>query len=148
MIIKMTSPDRSGLSIAVAGVVGAVAGAVATGIFNYLNHAADIDAKMIELSVGILRAEATPETRPLREWAIDVIGKRAAFNFDEAQKAVLLKQELPFKGPSFVPTTSNYSGFTTGGVQAPSQNYTGQPGAVLGPAHPSVAPAPPSGPKP
>ena len=101
----MTSLDRSGWSIAVAGAVGVVAGAVATGIFNYLSHRADIDAKMIELSVGILRAEATPDTRPLRAWAIDVIEKRAGFNFDEAQKAVLLKQELPYKGPSFSPSS-------------------------------------------
>jgi hypothetical protein len=62
--------DRSPLWLALAGVVGAVVGAGITGGFNYLGHRGDLDAKMIELSVGILRAEPTPETVPLREWAI------------------------------------------------------------------------------
>jgi hypothetical protein len=75
-----------------------VLGPGVTGWFNYVSHQGDIDAKMIELSVGILRAEPTPETIPLREWAIDVIDKRAKFSFNAAQRAALLKRELPFKG--------------------------------------------------
>jgi hypothetical protein len=62
----MAGKDRSAWPIAIAGVVGAVAGGLVTGAFNYLDHKADIDAKMIELGVGILRAEPTDETRPLR----------------------------------------------------------------------------------
>jgi hypothetical protein len=122
----MASPDRSGWPIAIAGVIGAVAGAVATGAFNYLDHKADIDAKMIELGVGILRAEPTDETRPLRQWAIDVIEKRADFKFDEAQRAALLKQELPFKGPSLAETPLSGSltpllDALTGKTKPPSQ---------------------------
>lgn len=89
--------DRSAWRLAVAGAIGVVAGALITGEFNYLEHKSDLDAKMIELSVGILRAQPTPETTPLRAWAIDVIEKRAKFNFDDEQRAVLLKKELPFK---------------------------------------------------
>jgi len=66
--------------------------------FGYFSHQYDLDAKMIELSIGILRAEPTPETTPLREWAIDVIDKRANFKFNAAQRAALLKRQLPFKG--------------------------------------------------
>jgi len=102
----MSSPDRSGWLIAVVGLAGAVGGAIATSAFSYLNNKADNDAKMIELSVGILRAKPTDETRPLRQWAIDVIEKRANFQFDDAQKAALLQQELPFKGPSFTQQSS------------------------------------------
>ena len=91
-------PEKSAGWIALAGTIGAIAGAVVSGLFNYLSHRGDLDAKMIELSVGILRATPTPETTPLRQWAIDVIDKRARFEFDEAQRAALLKQELPFKG--------------------------------------------------
>jgi hypothetical protein len=90
--------ESAGGWIAAAGVVGALAGALVTGAFNYFGHKSDLDAKMIELSVGILRAEPTPETSPLREWAIDVIDKRANFSFNAAQRATLLKKELPFKG--------------------------------------------------
>jgi hypothetical protein len=81
--------------VAAAGVVG---GAIVTGAFGYFSHQYDLDAKMIELSIGILRAEPTPETTPLREWALDVIDRRANFKFNAVQRAVLLKKELPFKG--------------------------------------------------
>src|SRR6266480_1874843 len=91
-------PEKSAGWLALAGTIGAIVGAAVSGVFNYLSHRGDLDAKMIELSVGILRAAPTPETTPLREWAIDVTDKRARFEFDEAQRAALLKQELPFKG--------------------------------------------------
>jgi hypothetical protein len=106
------SADRSAWRLAIAGVIGVVAGAVVTGAFNYVSHQGDLDAKMIELSVGILRAEPTPETIPLREWAIDVIDKRAKFNFNSAQRAALLNKPLPFKGPF---DSSWDSGFLGGG---------------------------------
>jgi hypothetical protein len=97
----MKTSDRSAWWLALAGAIGIVAGAAVTGAFNYFDHQRDLDAKMIELSVGILRSTPTPETIPLREWAIDVIEKRAQFKFTAAQRAALLKQELPFKGGSF-----------------------------------------------
>jgi hypothetical protein len=88
--------DRSGWWIALAGTTGAIAGTLITGTFNYLDHKSDIDAKMIELSIGILRAQPTPETTPLRDWAIDVIEKRADFSFNERQKVALRTKELPY----------------------------------------------------
>lgn len=87
--------------LAFVGVVGVILGAGVTGGFNYLAHQGDLDAKMIELSVGILRSEPTTGTAPLREWAIDVIDKRARFSFNATQRAVLLNQQLPFKGGAF-----------------------------------------------
>jgi hypothetical protein len=98
--------NGSSIKYAVVGAAGLILGAAVTGAFNYLSHQGDLDAKMIELSVGILRAEPTPETIPLREWAIDVIDKRAQFRFNAAQRAALLKKELPFKGGFFSPDFS------------------------------------------
>jgi hypothetical protein len=92
----MANKSAAWLALVRAG--GAIFGAAVTGGFNYLSHRGELDAKMIELSVGILRSEPTPETEPLREWAIDVIDKRARFEFNTAQRAALLKKELPFKG--------------------------------------------------
>lgn len=83
-----------------------IGGALINNAFNYLDKKADIDAKLIELSVGILRSQVTDETRPLREWAIHALEERADFKFDEAQRAALLKQELPYKGPSFTSPVS------------------------------------------
>jgi hypothetical protein len=94
-------PDLSAWWLALAGVIGAVAGALVTGAFNYLDHQRDLDAKMIELSVGILRSEPTPETTPLREWAVDVIEKRAQFKFNAEARATLLKKQLPFVGGTY-----------------------------------------------
>jgi hypothetical protein len=90
--------ERSPWWLALIGVVGIAIGAAITGVFNYVNHQGDVDAKMIELGVGILRAEPTPETAPLREWAVDVIETRAKFRFTAAQRTALLKKELPYKG--------------------------------------------------
>lgn len=90
------STDHSPWWLALAGIVGAVIGGAITGVFNYLGHQGDLDAKMIELSIGILRAEPTPETTPLREWALNVIDKRGPFPFSAIQRAVILKQPLPF----------------------------------------------------
>jgi hypothetical protein len=97
---------RSALWLALVGIAGAMAGALVTGAFNHFDHASDIDAKMIELSISILSANPTPETKPLREWAIDVIQKRAKFNFDEEQIAILKVESLP----RFVITTGGPSG--------------------------------------
>lgn len=96
-MVKESSDKRTAVWAAFAGVAGAAIGAGITSGFSYLSHQYDLDAKMIELSVGILRAEVTQETIPLRQWAIDVMDKRANFHFDQEQRAVLLKQPLPFK---------------------------------------------------
>jgi hypothetical protein len=93
---------KGGLLLALVAAGGVVVGAVVTGAVNYLGHQHDLDAKMIELSVGILRAEPTPETAPLREWAIDVIDKRARFSFDAAQRKALLQEQLPFGGSDVI----------------------------------------------
>src|SRR5262245_47145037 len=92
-----TTSDRIAVWIAISGIIGAFGGAAITASFGYFAHQNDLDAKMIELSIGILRAEPTPETTPLREWAIDVIDKRANFKFNAAQRTTLLKKQLPFK---------------------------------------------------
>jgi hypothetical protein len=88
--------DRSAWWLAVVGAIGALAGAGITGAFNYLGQKSDLDAKLIELSVGVLQANPTPGTVPLRQWAIDVIQKRGNFNFDQVQQQALLKEALPF----------------------------------------------------
>ena len=95
-MVEPKKSDRSGWGVAVSGAVGALLGTVITATINHFDHKADMDAKMIELGIGILRAESTPETRPLREWATDLIEKRGNFNFSPNQKAALLNKPLPF----------------------------------------------------
>jgi hypothetical protein len=83
---------------AVIAAVSAVVGALINSGFGYLSHKGDVDARMIELSIGILRAEPTKESASLRDWAIQVINDRSDVKFDDAQKEALRKKELPFKG--------------------------------------------------
>jgi hypothetical protein len=109
----MRGPAERSASGLVGGVIGGaivsaialVAVALISGVFSYVGHQSDVDAKMIELSVGILRSEPTQDTQPLRVWAIGEMEKRGA-KFTEEQRAVLLKQELPFKPGAFSLTTT------------------------------------------
>lgn len=111
--------DKSGWWLALVGAIGGIVGVAITGTFNYLSHRNDLDAKMIELSIGILRSDPKPETKPLREWAIDVISKRAGFSFDDQQRATLLKEKLPFStgGSSAAPGNVAYIGPCDNGFQ-------------------------------
>lgn len=80
------------------GIAGAIVGALATfgtGVLTYWSHQGDVDAKMIEMSVAVLRADPTSATDPLRDWAIEQIEKRANFTFTQAQKQALHKERLP-----------------------------------------------------
>ena len=134
--------DKSAWWLAVAGVIGAIIGALITGAFSYLSHQGDLDARMIELSVGVLRAKPTPETIPLRAWAIDVIQKRGGFIFNEEQRAALLKRELPLIPFTFSATAvSQGLPIPASTPVPPSPGPT--PGAAAGPT-----PGPTAGPTP
>jgi len=84
--------------IAVATVIGAF-GTLATVLVTYWNHQADIDTKLIELSIGILQEEPKPDTKPLRDWAINTLQARGKFNFGKDEKEVLLKNQLSIVVP-------------------------------------------------
>lgn len=113
---KEEKTDRAGWWIALAGTVGAIVGTVITGAVDYFDHKGDIDTKMIELSIDILRAQPTPETVPLREWAINTIEKRGDFQFSPEQEAVLRKQQLPHAA-----VLASQIGQAISGLKAPPQ---------------------------
>jgi hypothetical protein len=77
--------DRSSLWLAAAGVGGTLLGTVITAWVSMASHQGDINAKMVELGIGTLRSEPSPETTPLREWAIDAMEKHGGFSFDLEQ---------------------------------------------------------------
>jgi hypothetical protein len=53
-----------------------------------------MDVKMVEIGIGILRAPPKDDMVVMRSWAIDVIEQSSGRKFNDEQRAVLLKQEL------------------------------------------------------
>jgi hypothetical protein len=88
--------DRSAVMAGAIGVAGAVFGAVITGAFSYMGQKGDADAKIVELSLSILRSPPSEGTGPLREWAIEALAKHSHFKFDKEQQDALRKQALPY----------------------------------------------------
>jgi hypothetical protein len=82
--------------IGIGGVVGTLLGATVAPLVNYLTNERQMDVKMVEIGLGILRAEPKEDIAAIRGWAIDIIEKSSGRKFTEAQRAVLLKQELPW----------------------------------------------------
>jgi hypothetical protein len=76
---------------AIAACVGAAVGALA--VLNYggaIEHPAD--AKLLEMSVAMLREPARVDDDPLRSWAIKVVEKKSGVSFTDPQRAALLKR--------------------------------------------------------
>lgn len=76
----------------VASTVGALIGTLAAPFFSWVATERQIDAKMLEMSVGILREAPKIDDDPIRSWAIKVVEKKSAINFSDARKAALLKK--------------------------------------------------------
>ncbi len=92
------TPTLIALLISIAGAVGAVLGATLSPIVNYLVNERQMDVKMVEIGIGILRAPPKEDIAVIRGWAIDVIERNSGRRFTDAQRAALLKQELPWAG--------------------------------------------------
>jgi len=76
----------------VAACIGAIVGALAV---SYVTGAAverPADAKLLEMSVGILRETARVDDDPMRAWAIKVVEKKSGVAFSDAQRTTLLKR--------------------------------------------------------
>jgi hypothetical protein len=76
----------------VASTVGALIGTLAAPFFSWVTTERQVDAKMLEMSVGILREAPKIDDDPIRSWAIKVVEKKSAINFSDAQKAAFLKK--------------------------------------------------------
>lgn len=84
--------------IAIAGALGTLVGATIAPLVNYWTNERQMDVKMVEIGIGILRAPPKEDIAVMRSWAIDVIEKSSGRRFSTEQRAALLKQELPIQG--------------------------------------------------
>jgi hypothetical protein len=96
-----TSSTSLAVWISLAGVCGTVLGATLSPVVNYFVNERQMDVKMVEIGIGILRAPPVEDIAVIRSWAVDVIEKSSGRKFTEAQRAALLKTELPWVDPGF-----------------------------------------------
>jgi hypothetical protein len=86
------------------GLIGALVGGLLTFAGNAMNnlrpdpaYRAALDSKLLETSVSILRAPPTPETAPMRHWAVDVLEYSGRFSLTREQRDAFLSHALPDK---------------------------------------------------
>ncbi len=77
---------------ALAAAVGAAAGGLALASTGGGGVEHQADAKLLEMSVAILREPARVDDDPMRSWAIRVVEKKSGVSFTDQQRATLLKR--------------------------------------------------------
>jgi hypothetical protein len=75
-----------------ASAVGALIGTLAAPFVSWVTTERQVDAKMLEMGVAILREAPKVDDDPMRSWAIKVIEKKSGVAFSDAQRATLLKK--------------------------------------------------------
>jgi hypothetical protein len=88
---------RTAVWVSIAGVVGTVLGTTIAPLVNYWTNERQMDVKMVEIGIGILRAPPKEDIAVMRSWAIDVIEQSSGRKFSPEQRGALLKQELLIK---------------------------------------------------
>jgi hypothetical protein len=77
-------------------IVGALtlAGAVATGWLTFAGKDEELKVHLVEIAIGILRADPKEDVAPARGWAIDIIEKDSGVKFSEEDRAALLHKPI------------------------------------------------------
>jgi hypothetical protein len=83
---------KSAVMAAVAAAIGAVAGTLVLPSLGGVVPDHQVDSKLLEMSVGILREPAKADDDPIRSWAIKVVEKKSGIAFTDQQRAALLKR--------------------------------------------------------
>jgi hypothetical protein len=75
-----------------ASAVGALIGTLAAPFVSWMVTERQVDAKMLEMGVAILREAPKVDDDPMRSWAIKVVERKSGVAFSDAQRATLLKK--------------------------------------------------------
>lgn len=96
---------------AVGGVLTVIA-AVATGWFGYASKDEELRVHLVEIAVGILRADPTKEdVAPARDWAMDAINKYSGLRPFTAEEREALRGK-PIDTGYYTDTSTPYYGDT------------------------------------
>jgi hypothetical protein len=80
------------VTAAVAAGLGAVVGTLAVPSLAGAMPDRQLDSKMLEMSVGILREPVRVDDDPIRSWAVKVMEKKSGVAFTDPQRAALMKR--------------------------------------------------------
>jgi hypothetical protein len=72
--------------------VGAVVGTLVLPSLGGVLPDRQVDSKLLEMSVGILREPVRADDDPIRTWAIKVVERKSGVTFTDPQRAALLKR--------------------------------------------------------
>jgi hypothetical protein len=88
----------SPLVVAIVAVLSAaIAGAASFGV-GYLTFASkdqELKVHLVEIAIGILRADPKEDVNPARGWALDIIAKNSGMPFSQKDREALLHKPLP-----------------------------------------------------
>jgi hypothetical protein len=91
------SSGASPLVVAIVAVLSAaIAGAASFGV-GYLTFASkdqELKVHLVEIAIGILRADPKEDVTPARGWALDVIEKNSGVPFNQEDRQALLHKPL------------------------------------------------------
>jgi hypothetical protein len=94
------------LKVSVGAAVGGVltlAAAVATGWFSFASKDQELRVHLVEIAIGILRADPKEDVSPARGWAIDVIEKNSGVPFSAEDRRALLHKPISTKFLDIIP---------------------------------------------
>lgn len=95
--MRFSAPEI--VSLTVASI--AFAGSIVSGFYAYANRNRELDIKLVEIGIGILRSD--PKETGIfaaRSWAIDVIENHSRFKFSAQDREALLNRPLVIDPPS------------------------------------------------
>jgi hypothetical protein len=77
-------------------VLGVLLGTIVTALLPYWNRNRELDIKLVEIAIGVLRAEPNTDVAGARGWAIRVINEKSGIPFSQTEQKELIDHPLPF----------------------------------------------------
>ena len=111
---------KFGISATVLTILLPFAGGVFGAWFTLLTKDHELRIKLVEIGIGILRADPKDDITPARAWAIRVIENNSGVEFSEEDKTLLLHKPLLSHVGDYVSAGTNGGYIDTMGTKAPS----------------------------
>jgi hypothetical protein len=92
-----SSGGTSPLVVALVAILSAIIGAGATlgvAYFTFASKDQELKVHLVEIAIGILRADPKEDVAPARRWALDVIEKNSGVPFSAQDREALLHKPL------------------------------------------------------